>query len=155
MLTEELLLQARVGDSFRAALRTFRNTGRPNERITFDRLSPPVKVERMLTKALVEYPDLAIESIEVRGSSGCEFFRGTAIIRTADEERHVRFHWDCKWKAEQQGWADYFGVPDQARAAREFGYDCFRSWEVEKVVALEPVLVVERIGEQAVPALLA
>jgi hypothetical protein len=155
MLTEELLLQARVGDSFRAALRTFRNTGRPNERITFDRLSPPVKVERMLTKALVEYPDLAIESIEVRGSSGCEFFRGTAIIRTADEERHVRFHWDCKWKAEQQGWADYFGFPDQARAAREFGYDCFRSWEVEKVLALEPVLVVERIGEHAVPALLA
>ena len=155
MLTEELLLQARVGDSFRAALRTFRNTGRPNERITFDRLSPPVKVERMLTKTLVEYPDLAIESIEVRGSSGCEFFRGTAIIRTADEERHVRFHWDCKWKAEQQGWADYFGFPDQARAAREFGYDCFRGWEVEKVVALEPVLVVERIGEQGVPALLA
>lgn len=155
MLTEELLLQARVGDSFRAALRTFRNTGRPNERITFDRLSPPVKVERMLTKALVEYPDLAIESIEVRGSSGCEFFRGTAIIRTADEERHVRFHWDCKWKAEQQGWADYFGFPDQARAAREFGYDCFRGWEEEKVVALEPVLVVERIGEQGVPALLA
>ena len=155
MLTEELLLQARVGDSFRAALRTFRNTGRPNERITFDRLSPPVKVERLLTKALVEYPDLAIESIEVRGSSGCEFFRGTAIIRTADEERHVRFHWDCKWKAEQQGWADYFGFPDQARAAREFGYDCFRGWEVEKVVALEPVLVVERIGEQNVPALLA
>lgn len=155
MLTEELLLQARVGDSFRAALRTFRNTGRPNERITFDRLSPPVKVERMLTKALVEYPDLAIESIEVRGSSGCEFFRGTAIIRTADQERHVRFHWDCKWKAEQQGWADYFGFPDQARAAREFGYDCFRGWEEEKVVALEPVLVVERIGEQGIPALLA
>ncbi|MBD0319531.1 MAG: hypothetical protein ICV87_04305 [Gemmatimonadetes bacterium] len=155
MLTEELLLQARVGDSFRAALRTFRSTGRPNERIAFDRLSPAVKVERMLTKVLVEYPDLAIESIEVRGSSGCEFFRGTAIIRTADEERHVRFHWDCKWRAEQEGWTDYFGFPDQGRAAREFGYDCFRAWEVEKVVALPPALVVEMMGSRQVPTLVA
>ena len=154
MKTEELL-QTRVHDGFRAALAAFRATGRPSERISFDRLSPPVKVERAITKALVEYPDLAIESIEIRGSSGCEFFRGTAILRTATEERHVRFVWDCKWKAEEQGWRDYFGFPDQARAAREFGWDCFRTWEEERVVALEPVLVAEVIDRRAMPPILA
>jgi hypothetical protein len=155
MTTEDLLLQSPACDAFRAALRSFHNSGRPNERISFDRLSPPVKVERTLTKVLLEYPDLAIESIEVRGSSGCEFFRGTAIVRTATEERHVRFHWDCKWRAEQEGWADYFGFPDQARAAREFGYDCFRSWVEERVVPLEPVLVVDVIDRREMPAILA
>jgi hypothetical protein len=145
MTTADLAPQSRASHAFLSALSTFRATGRPNERISFDRLSPPVKVERTLAKVMVEYPDLAIESIEVRGSSGCEFFRGTAVIRTAAEERHVRFHWDCKWRAEQQGWTDYFGFPDQTRAAREFGYDCFRVWQEERVMSAEPVLMVETI----------
>lgn len=151
MNTEAPSLQATSAGAFRVALAAFRTSGRPNERISFDRLSPPVKVERTVTKVMVEYPALAIESIEVRGSSGCEFYRGTAIIRTADEERHVRFHWDCKWKAEQQGWTDYFGFPDQARAAREFGWDCFRTWEVERVVARVP----ETVGAEMETAILA
>ncbi|HEX8361087.1 MAG TPA: hypothetical protein VF613_13325 [Longimicrobium sp.] len=143
MTTADLAPQSRASHAFLSALSAFRATGRPNERISFDRLSPPVKVERTLAKVMVEYPDLAIESIEVRGSSGCEFYRGTAVIRTAAEERHVRFHWDCKWRAEQQGWTDYFGFPDQTRAAREFGYDCFRVWQEERVMSVEPVLIVE------------
>jgi hypothetical protein len=146
MTTADLAPQSRATHSFLAALATFHATGRPNERISFDRLSPPVKVERTLAKVLVEYPDLAIESIEVRGSSGCEFFRGTAVIRTAADERHVRFHWDCKWRAEQQGWTDYFGFPDQTRAAREFGYDCFRTWQEERVMSMEPVLIAELLA---------
>ncbi len=141
MTTADLAPQSRASHAFLSALSTFRATGRPNERISFDRLSPPVKVERTLAKVMVEYPDLAIESIEVRGSSGCEFFRGTAVIRTASEERHVRFYWDCKWRAEQQGWTDYFGFPDQTRAAREFGYDCFRVWQEEPVLMAEAILV--------------
>ena len=36
-----------------------------------------------------------------------------------EDVRTVRFHWDCKWKAQQEGWSDYFGFPDQMRAARE------------------------------------
>ena len=155
MTTADLAPQSRASHAFLSALATFRATGRPNERISFDRLSPPVKVERTLAKVLVEYPDLAIESIEVRGSSGCEFFRGTAVIRTAADERHVRFYWDCKWRAEQQGWTDYFGFPDQMRAAREFGYDCFRAWQEERVMPLEPVLVAETIHADAMPSLLA
>jgi hypothetical protein len=148
MTIENLLLQSRASDAFQAALGSFLRGGRANERIAFDRLSPPVKVERTLTKVLVEYPDLPIESIEVRGSSGCEFFRGVAVIRTATEERHVRFDWDCKWRAEQQGWRDYFGFADQGRAAREFGFDCFRGWHEESVVPLQPALVVEVIERE-------
>jgi hypothetical protein len=154
MTTADLAPQSRASHAFLSALSTFRATGRPNERISFDRLSPPVKVERTLAKVMVEYPDLAIESIEVRGSSGCEFFRGTAVIRTAAEERHVRFHWDCKWRAEQQGWTDYFGFPDQTRAAREFGYDCFRTWQEERVMSMEPVLIAETIRMDVMPSLL-
>jgi hypothetical protein len=153
MKIETLLLQSRASDAFRSALGSFLQSGRVNERVAFDRLSPPVKVERALTKVLVEYPDLPIESIEVRGSSGCEFFRGVAVIRTAAEERHVRFNWDCKWRAEQEGWRDYFGFADQGRAAREFGFDCFRTWQEEGVIPLEPALVVQTIAEE--PSLLA
>ena len=38
------------------------------------------------------------------------------------------FTWCCRWRAEQEGWKDYFGFPDQIRAAREFGWDCFQRW---------------------------
>ena len=49
--------------------------------------------------------------------------------------RRVSFHWDCKWKAMELEWHDYFGFPDQARAAREHPYACFRAWgEVEEPV---------------------
>jgi hypothetical protein len=153
MTLANLLPQARTSDSFRASLGAFLQTGRANDRVVFDRLSPPVKVERTLTKVLVEYPDLPIESIEVRGSSGCEFYRGVAVVRTATEERVVRFHWDCKWRAEQEGWHDYFGFADQGRAAREFGYDCFRAWHEESVTPIAPALVVEVITEE--PSLVA
>jgi hypothetical protein len=88
-----------------------------------------VKVERTLTKLLVEYPHLDIESIEIRGQSGCEYFRGELTLRTSAGEQCVTFHWDCRWRAEEKGWQDYFGYPDQIRAARELGWDCFRSWE--------------------------
>ncbi|HYW09639.1 MAG TPA: hypothetical protein VE913_21935 [Longimicrobium sp.] len=137
MTIDSYLRKSLASDGFRTALTAFGRGGRTNDRIIFDRMSPPVKVERLITKMLVEYPLLPIESIEVRASSGCEYFRGVAIIRTASEERHVRFSWDCKWRAEEQGWKDYFGFADQIRAAREFGWDCFRSWVEEEVVVLQ------------------
>ena len=97
-----------------------------------------MKVERTLTQLLAGAPHLEIESVEIRGTSGCEYFRGELIAQTTQGPYSVRFHWDCKWKAEQQGWTDCFGFPDQMRAAREFGFDCFRSWNV---VEMEPVSV--------------
>ena len=131
----DLLDRSSAAESFRDALGRFLRDGRASDRVAFGRHCPPVKVERALMKALEEYPHLPIESISVEAASGCEFFRGTMEVHTAAEVRRVAFHWDCKWKAEQMGWADWFGFPDQSRAAREFGHDCFRAWNE---LAVEP-----------------
>lgn len=136
MTTAELLDRAAVTPAFREAMHQFLRDGRSSERIRFGYGCPPVKVERALHKALVEYPRVPVESIEVAAASGCEYFRGQMTVRTAADETHVTFHWDCKWRAEQEGWRDWFGFPDQARAAREFGWDCFRVWSEEPRGAL-------------------
>jgi hypothetical protein len=130
MSLQHYLQLSRATESFRSAVDEFLRTGRANDRISFDRHSPAVKVERTLIKALVEYPELEIESIEIRGQSGCEYFRGELTLRTPMESQVVSFLWDCRWRAEENGWHDYFGFPDQTRAAREYGWDCFRAWEV-------------------------
>jgi hypothetical protein len=127
----ELLERSGASAAFRDAVARFLREGRPNDRLAFNRECPPVKVERTVIKALEEYPELEIESIDLRGVSGCEFFRGHLEVHTPVEARRVSFHWDCKWKAQEMGWHDYFGFPDQARAAREFGHDCFRAWSEE------------------------
>lgn len=134
MSLQTFLQRSRATEPFRDAVARFLRDGRANDRVGFQERSPAIKVERTLTKLLEAYPGLAIERVEIDGASGCEFYRGTATVFTAAEERRVHFHWDCKWKAEQEGWTDYFGFADQARAAREFGYDCFRSWEEEGVL---------------------
>jgi len=144
----QMLERSRATEAFRDAVERFLREGRPNERIAFNRDCPALKVERWLTKALEEYPELHIESIDLRASSGCEYFRGTAEVHTAAEMRRVSFHWDCKWKAQQLAWADYFGFPDQIRAAREFGYNCFRTWN-EDAVMLKGVAMAGEIEVEA------
>lgn len=129
MALQSFLQRSAATEPFREALGRFLRDGRPCEAVAFDYPSPPVKVERTLTKVLEAYPELPIERVEIRAATGCEFFRGTATIHAAGEERRVRFDWDCRWRAEAEGWRDYFGFPDQTRAAREFGWDCFRTWE--------------------------
>lgn len=129
-----LLDRSRAAEPFRLAVGRFLETGRPCDRIRFDLRAPSVKVERTITKILDAYGELPIEAIELQASSGCEFFRGVATIHCAEEERQVEFHWDCKWRAEQEGWTDCFGFADQARAAREFGHDCFRRWNEGRVL---------------------
>jgi hypothetical protein len=146
------LERSRATEPFRDAVERFVRDGRPNERIAFNRESPPVKVERWLTKALEQYPELHIESIDLRGSSGCEYFRGHAEVHTAAEVRRITFHWDCRWKAEELGWKDYFGYPDQIRAARELGYDCFRTWAEEDVRVKALALAGEVPSGEPVPA---
>lgn len=138
MTTADLLDRSAATPAFREAITQFLRGGRASERIAYGYGCPPVKVERLLTKMLVEYPALPIESIELQAASGCEYFRGRLTVRTADEVRVVAFHWDCKWRAEQEGWRDWFGFPDQTRAAREFGWDCFRGWTEESVTAAVP-----------------
>jgi hypothetical protein len=124
--------RSRATDDFRAAVRDFLRSGQPNERLAFDLRSPAVKVERTLTQLFEMHPELAIERVEIDARSGCEFFRGTATVLAADDvELSIDFEWDCRWKAEQLGWTDFFGLPDQIRAARELGHACFRRWDVQ------------------------
>ncbi len=132
MSLSDFLNGSNSSEAFQQAVAEFASSGLPNPRIKFDGRTPPVKVERALTKLLEVHPDLEIESVAIEGVSGCSNFHGQLQVRTPGEERIVQFDWDCRWKAEQEGWQDYFGFPDQIRAAREFGYDCFRSWTEER-----------------------
>jgi hypothetical protein len=156
MTIADLLDRSAAAASFREALTQFLRDGRSSERIAFSPGCPSVKVERTLAKMLVEYPRLSIESIEVHGVSGCEYFRGKLFVRTLTEERRVAFHWDCKWRAEKEGWTDWFGFPDQGRAAREFGWDCFRGWTEEEVSAIaipiDAAALTDATEAEAVPA---
>lgn len=109
------------------------------ERIHLAGHAPRVKVERVLTRLLSASPDLEIEQVSLRARSGCSDFTGQLVATTPAGEHRVDFVWCCAWRAEQEGWTDCFGFWDQQRAAREFGWDCFRTWEV----VATPVAVVE------------
>jgi len=107
------------------------------ERIQVDGHAPRVKVERVLTQFLSAHPGLEAERMSLRGRSGCSDFTGELVAVTPHGEHRVRFTWCCAWRAEQEGWRDCFGFWDQQRAAREFGWDCFREWEVLATPARE------------------
>jgi len=130
MAIETFSVQASLAPAFREGLAQFLAEHRPNGAVHFGAGSPPVKVQRTLTKLLETHPDWEIERVEITARSGCEFYRGLLLVDTPAGERAIRFDWDCRWKAEQLGWRDAFGFPDQIRAAREFDHDCFRGWEV-------------------------
>jgi hypothetical protein len=92
--------------------------------------APRVKVERVLTQLFHAHPTLPVERVRVAARSGCSDYSGELIAVTTDSKEHrFSFTWCCSWKAEQEGWKDFFGFWDQARAAREFGWRCFQSWE--------------------------
>ena len=103
--------------------------GGSSSRIALDGHAPRVKVERVLTQLLSAHPDLAVERVTLRGRSGCSDFIGELVAIAADTEHRFNFVWCCAWRAEQEGWRDYFGFWDQVRAAQEFGWDCFQTWE--------------------------
>ena len=50
-------------------------------------------------------------------------------VHTSSGVQVFDFVWDCRWRAEREGYVDYFGFPDQARAAREFDWQCFQVWQ--------------------------
>ncbi|CAN5559369.1 hypothetical protein BH24GEM3_BH24GEM3_22610 [soil metagenome] len=137
-MLHQFLDQSQATAAFREAVAHFVRTRQPSSAIQFSSRLPPVKIERALTKIIEAYPDLPLERVEIDGTSGCEFFRGTATLSAGAEQRRVEFNWDCRWKAMQVGWTDYFGLPDQIRAAREFGYDCFRVWTEQQAAAYSP-----------------
>ncbi len=132
MPTEVATLDALLDSSaatpeFRQAL-TFLASGRSSgPAIRFNAGAPPVKVVRVLSKLLEVEKDLEIREVDIRANSGCSDFAGTLEVNRG--ERQYDFTWDCAWRAKQEGWADAFGHPDQIRAAREFGYQCFERFE--------------------------
>ena len=104
------------------------------ERVRVEMHSPRVKVLRVLTQLLAQIPDAAIERVHLTASSGCSDFRGTLAVFADGAERTFDFVWDCAWRANEEGWLDYYGFPDQIRAAREFDWRCFAQWR-ERVPA--------------------
>ena len=96
--------------------------------ITMTRNVPRIKVIRLVNQVLHAHPEWAIERLHVDGRSGCSDFVGTVTVEGAGESRTFEFAWDCRWRAEQQGWLDCYGFPDQIRAADEFGWNCFQRW---------------------------
>jgi hypothetical protein len=129
---EQLLARSRADDTFKNAVRSYCATG-GSDRIQIEGFAPAIKVRRLLAQMLSTEPHLPIEGISLRGRSGCSDFVGTVRVHTDSETRVYEFVWDCRWRAEQEGWTDCFGFPDQIRAAREYDWQCFVRWEPVRV----------------------
>ena len=98
-------------------------------RIELKGYAPRVKVERVLTQLLHAHPDLPVERVMLAARSGCSDFTGEIVAYTGDAAHRFSFTWCCAWRAQELGWKDCFGFPDQTRAAREYGWRCFQRWE--------------------------
>jgi len=97
--------------------------------IALTRNVPRIKVIRLINHLLYAHPEWAIERLHIDARSGCSDFVGTVKVETKSGTHVYEFIWDCRWRAEQEGWTDYFGFPDQMRAAREYDWRCFARWE--------------------------
>ena len=124
---ETLLARSRAHEQFKADVRAYYTRGEA-ARIRVDSYLPPLKVQRLLKQMLATEPDLPIDGVAVSGSSGCSDFHGTVEAKAHSATHVFEFGWCCRWRAEQEGWTDYFGYPDQIRAAQEFDWRCFHTW---------------------------
>lgn len=125
---EQILEECRAAETFKKAVRQYFANGHTDQ-IRVEGFAPQVKVKRLLTHMLSAEGHLPIERISLRGRSGCSDFVGTVQVHTASGTHVYEFVWDCRWRAEQEGWTDCFGFPDQIRAAREYDWRCFERWE--------------------------
>jgi hypothetical protein len=96
--------------------------------VTSARPVPHVKIVRLLTHLLEVEPDLQVMSVRIHADSGCSDLTGIVDVACTDGTKRFEFAWDCAWRAEEMGWTDCFGFPDQMRAAREYDWRCFKSW---------------------------
>ena len=129
---DPLLDRSRATDAFKAELRAFL-ANRPAVAISTTRHAPKVKVARVVAQLLDAEPGLVVERIHIDAHSGCSDFDGMLRVGTPDGDVTFRFVWCCHWRAQQEGWVDCFGLPDQMRAAREFGWRCFKRWELATI----------------------
>jgi plastocyanin len=91
---------------------------------------------RLINQLLHAHPEWVVDRLQIDARSGCSDFVGTAIVEGGGQSRVIQFAWDCRWRAEQEGWVDAFGFPDQIRAADEFGWNCFLRWQAEPAGAV-------------------
>lgn len=127
MELQRLLNGSRATEPFKADVASyFRGGAAP--RIELARPAPPIKVQRLLLHLLEAEPQLEIERIRIEARSGCSDFRGVVRVETARTVQEFEFTWCCRWRAEEAGFTDYFGQPDQIRAASEFQWRCFKVW---------------------------
>lgn len=124
---EHLLKQSRAKETFKNDVRRYFATGRADY-IRVEGFAPQVKVRRLLTHMLASEPTLAVEHVTLRARSGCSDFTGIVHVEADGVAQTFEFIWDCRWRAEQEGWLDCFGFPDQIRAAQEFDWRCFQRW---------------------------
>jgi hypothetical protein len=122
-----LLDASRASAEFKSAVQRFRAHGE-GDRIQVERFAPPIKVTRVLTQLFAAAPHLEVRRVRIDAYAGCSNYKGTLDVETPDGVRRFVFEWCCRWRAEQEGWRDYFGLPDQIRAASEFGWRCFKYW---------------------------
>lgn len=123
---EELLDASSATAEFKQAVEALAGN-RPQHCLEANAGSPPVKVLRFVMKLIEEFPDIPFEKIYVHGESSCSAFTGHAITQPGGQR--FEFDWNCAWRAGEEGWRDAFGDPDQIRAARTLGYQCFRRFE--------------------------
>ena len=125
---QTVISSSRATSDFKSDLLAFLS-GSESRRVKVESYVPRVKVRRLLTQLLAEEPELEIDRVVIRGSSGCSDFIGSVNVETTSGSHVFDFTWCCRWKAQSEGYLDYFGFPDQMRAAHEFDWRCFRQWE--------------------------
>jgi hypothetical protein len=132
---EQILANSRAADPFKNAVRGY-SSHKASDHIQVEGFAPSVKVKRLLAHVLSAESDLVIERISLRGRSGCSDFVGVVHVHTASTTHVYEFAWDCRWRAEQEGWTDCFGFPDQIRAAREYDWRCFERWQPVEITEM-------------------
>jgi hypothetical protein len=128
MQLSHILDESAATPEFKAAVRSVQARIR-TPLVTSARPVPHVKIVRLLTHLLDAERDLEIESVRIHADSGCSDLTGVIDVTCIDGLRRFSFAWDCAWRALEMGWTDCFGFPDQMRAAREYDWRCFKSWE--------------------------
>ncbi len=124
---EHILSASTAADEFKSDVRQYW-AGLEAPRIQVRGHAPRVKVQRLLKQVLSAESGLKIERVALQARSGCSDFIGVVHVHAGGAVHRFEFLWDCRWRAEQEGWTDWFGFPDQVRAAQEFDWRCFARW---------------------------
>jgi hypothetical protein len=128
-IDDHIIASSCATERFRDDLRRFIEAHEDVSSIVLLHRAPRVKVLRVIHHLLETHPEFVVERVAVDGRSGCSDFVGTVTVDGGGESRTFEFAWDCRWRAEQEGWTDCFGFPDQIRAAEAFRWRCFARWE--------------------------